>query len=226
MSSKINQAVAFSNGEIGYISWQLADMIPGCLGFEITRVYPDNPENNTSLAAWVAFNGQKNPNWKPQNTSVWPIQKLNWRDLTLRKRRDAIERRPEVVDNNPVRVLYKIRPVVAYKAALEEVKPGIPKTYDGAVVRLSYFDEGASTNTFTLGIQYGNIRATFTNGILATQWLTYALKEQHATYATIKQAISEPDSPIRSYLTGDVLDTVSLLTEKAKNNSKATFKMA
>src|SRR5450755_1923874 len=134
MSSKIIQAVAFSNGEIGYISWQLSDMITGCLGFEITRIYPDTPANNTVLAAWVAFTGQKNPDWKPQNTSVWPIQKLNWRDLTLRKRRDAIVRRPDEVNNKPVRVLYKIRPVVAYQAALEEVKPAIPKTYDGAVV--------------------------------------------------------------------------------------------
>jgi PLD-like domain len=226
MSSKIIQAVAFSNGEIGYISWQLSDMITGCLGFEITRIYPDTPANNTVLAAWVAFTGQKNPDWKPQNTSVWPIQKLNWRDLTLRKRRDSIQRRPEEINNKAVRVQYTIRPLVPYDKSLPEVKPGIPKTYEGNVVRLSYFDEGISTNIFTVGTQYGNVRATFTNGILSTQWLTHALQEQHDTYPNIKLAIADPKSSIRSYLTGDVLDSLTLLMDKAKASSKATLKMA
>ena len=41
------------------------------------------------LPAWVAFKGQSNPRWLPQDTSVWPVQKFAWRDLTLRRLRDG-----------------------------------------------------------------------------------------------------------------------------------------
>ena len=57
-------------------------------------------------AAYVAFKGQRNPDWIAQDTGVWPVQKFTWRDLTLRKRRDNATRRPV-----EVRVRYEIRPV-------------------------------------------------------------------------------------------------------------------
>ncbi|HMH34253.1 MAG TPA: hypothetical protein VK543_14545 [Puia sp.] len=41
--SSIANVNAFTNGEIAYISWVLNKMIPGCLGLELTRIYPDNP---------------------------------------------------------------------------------------------------------------------------------------------------------------------------------------
>src|SRR5580704_6552416 len=118
MSSAITKAIAYTNGEIAYISWEISGMITGCLGFEITRLYPDDPNSNVVLPAWVAFKGQTNKQWQPQTTSVWPIQKLNWRDLTLRKERDSLERHPQAVNGKPVRVQYLIRPVVSYKAGL------------------------------------------------------------------------------------------------------------
>ena len=88
--SSISSVKAFTNGEIAYISWILAAPIPGCLGFEITRIYPDSPADDTVLPAWVAFKGQSNKKWLPQDTSVWPVQKLSWKDLTLRKKRDKL----------------------------------------------------------------------------------------------------------------------------------------
>jgi hypothetical protein len=30
-----------------------------------------------------------------QHTLIWPVQKLSWRDLTLRKNRDDLKRRPD-----------------------------------------------------------------------------------------------------------------------------------
>ena len=95
--AKIVRAVAFANNEVAFLAWQLdQDSIPDCLGFNIVREYLDANDkviDEKPLAAYVAFKGQKNPDWRPQNTTVWPVQKFNWRDLTLRKRRDAATRR-------------------------------------------------------------------------------------------------------------------------------------
>ena len=49
-------------------------------------------------AGYVAFKGQSNPAWMAQNTSVWPVQKVTWRDLTLRRRRDEASVRPWAED--------------------------------------------------------------------------------------------------------------------------------
>jgi len=217
--SAIKQVKAFTNGEISYLSWTLSKMIDACLGFEITRIYPDNPENNTILPAWVAFKGQSNKDWKPQNTSVWPIQKLSWKDLTLRKKRDKTERRV-----NNTRVQYLVRPMVAFTPELDEAKVILPKTYKGEVVRLSYFDEGKKSDIITISIDHGDIRATFTNGILASQYLTNAMK--NPKFKSIKKDIKDATNPIRKYLAGDVPETLMMLLERAKNKENASLKMA
>ena len=82
--STIVSATAFANNEIALIAWTLKVAIPDCMGFEVTRIYTDTGEERV-LPAWVPFEGQKNPDWKPQTTSIWPIQKLYWSDLTVRK---------------------------------------------------------------------------------------------------------------------------------------------
>lgn len=210
---------AFTNGEIAYLSWVPNKMIPGCLGFEVTRLYPQHPAENTVLPAWVAFKGQSNKKWLPQNTSVWPVQKLSWKDLTLRKRRDRPERRTE---NS--RIQYRVRPVVGFSEGLEEVKTTLPVTYKGKPVRLSYFDEGQTSDEITITLNHGSIRATFTNGILATQWLAQAMNDPK--FKGIKKEIKSANSAIRQYLTGDVLDTLKLLLTKAAQTPNASIKMA
>jgi phosphatidylserine/phosphatidylglycerophosphate/cardiolipin synthase-like enzyme len=217
--SAIKQVKAFTNGEISYLSWTLSKMIPGCLGFEITRLYPDNPADNTILPAWVAFDGQSNKKWLPQNTSVWPVQKLSWKDLTLRKRRDQTVRR---ADNSKIQ--YLVRPVVAYNVQLEEVKSNLPKTYTGKEVRLSYYDEGKMSEEIIVSINHGSIRATFTNGILATQYLSHAMNDRN--FKGIKKEIKNSSSAIRKYLAGDVLETLKMLLDKASKNANASIKMA
>ena len=67
---------AATNNEVAFLSWDIDGMIPGCLGFEIVRIYPDTGEERC-LAAWVPFKGQRNPRWIPQDTGVWPVQKTS-----------------------------------------------------------------------------------------------------------------------------------------------------
>jgi phosphatidylserine/phosphatidylglycerophosphate/cardiolipin synthase-like enzyme len=217
--TSIAKVVAFTNGEIAYVSWTLKNMIPGCLGFEITRIYPGSPQDNTVLPAWVAFTGQSNKKWLPQDTSVWPVQKLSWKDFTLRKKRDATVRRP-----NGTSVQYLVRPVVVFDKNLDEVKSSLKVTYTGKAVRLSYVDKGELSNVINVDINYGSIRATFTNGILATQYLAHAMK--NPKFGKIKNAIATENNPTRQYLAGDALETLTMLLKKAEKKANATLKMA
>jgi hypothetical protein len=83
---KIMSVRAYANNEVAYVAWNIDDKIDDCLGFEVTRVYldaggqvmrrPDGREDRVKCAAWVAFKGQGNPHWIPQDTGVWPVQKL------------------------------------------------------------------------------------------------------------------------------------------------------
>lgn len=220
--SRIIKAKAYTNGEVGYISWQIDSMIHGCLGFEITRVFPDDPTQNKILAAWVPFTGQSNPDWAPQDTSVWPVQKLSWRDLTLIKSRDSIQSRAQ-----GFKVQYLIRPVVAATAGLDPVIPTLPVTYKGTPVALSYVDEGLTTNVVLVGTQYGNIRATFTNGILATQALAHILSSQGSSLKTALQTdIKQTGNAVRTYLAGEVLNTLKMLLLKTQATPGASLKMA
>jgi len=123
---QIVAARAWANNEVAYVAWDIDDTIGGCLGFDVTRVYlnrdgtvalrADGEEDRVRCATWIAFKGQRNPHWIPQDTGGWPVQKLSWRDLTLRKRRDEMKRRPDEVI-----VRYEIRPV-------GDAAPGLPKT--------------------------------------------------------------------------------------------------
>src|SRR5262245_43411746 len=97
----LKQARAYGNNEVAYIAWEVDGPIPGCLGFEVTRIYLNDDDtvamrngvpDRVACASWVAFKGQKNPHWLPQHTGIWPVQKLSWRDLTLRKKRDGLKR--------------------------------------------------------------------------------------------------------------------------------------
>src|SRR5215831_13961536 len=106
--AKLVEAKAWCNNEVAYLAWKADDKIDGCLGFMITRIQLDTDGNEVDrriLPAWVAFKTQSNPDWQEQDTSVWPIQKFSWRDLTLRKSRDSL------VIHNRFHVKYEIVPV-------------------------------------------------------------------------------------------------------------------
>ena len=251
----ITTARAWANNEVAYIAWDTDGKIEGCLGFEVTRVYvdadgnpvtrPDGTPDRVKCAAWVAFKGQRNPNWLPQDTGVWPVQKFSWRDLTLRKKRDRAERRPD-----EVRVRYEIRPV-------GDLKPGRPPVSDngrstqrfakkdpsGQIVKgpdgktvwvtgpayqgdarpLGYLGPAVPTNPILVTSRRPPFTTTFTNGILAAQWLRNVLVEDDGQIGAdeLLKKISNPDDVHRKYLAGDVLPLIHRLFDR-----KGSFHLA
>ena len=210
----VTKAVALCNNEVAFIAWDVDAMIPGCLGFDIVRVYPDTGERK-GLATWVPFEGQDNGGWKEQDTGVWPVQKTSWRDLTLRRRRDEAELRP---DN--VRVKYEIRPVGKMAPGLEAVPVRQDKTYTGAAVPLGYLGPAKATNEILITSDYGNLHAAFNNGIIAGQWLRHAIEDLNKPFNadTLRAEVADLASPIRAYLHGDVLAFLMRLVERAKSD--------
>ena len=210
--ARIISARAFANNEVAYLAWWLDAAIPGCLGFDITRLYPESGEEQP-LATWVPFKGQRNANWAAQTTRVWPVQKLTWRDLTLRKRRDRPARR-----GGEDWVQYRVRAVTRFRPGQEAVPADADApAYDGPPLPLAYAGEGVLSNRVRVTQRYGDIRATFTNGILSAQWLRRALQEQGEplTHASVLHHIAAPGDAIREYLTGDVADMLKDLIARA-----------
>ena len=244
---KIIAASAYANNEVAYVAWDIDGKIPDCLGFEVTRVYldengdvslrDDGAEDRIKCAAWVAFKGQRNPHWIPQDTGVWPVQKLSWRDLTLRKKRNGAKRRPD-----EVRVRYEIRPVGNLQDGLEPVPPngndsatilkrtkdgrpiwdanGRPvkvrvKAYEGAKRPLGYLAPAATSNPVLVTSRRGIFRSTFTNGILAAQWLRNVLLEDGEIEPDeLIKKLENPNDPHRKYLAGDVIPLLREVFER------------
>ncbi|MBZ9753762.1 phospholipase D-like domain-containing protein [Mesorhizobium sp. ESP6-5] len=210
---------AATNNEVAFLSWDLDGMIPGCLGFEIVRLYPDTGEERC-LASWVPFKGQRNPRWIPQDTGVWPVQKTFWRDLTVRRRRDSIDVRPD-----GEMIAYRVRPVGDMKAGLDpvpvrpdQVVDGKP-AYTGPARPLGYLGQGAVSPPIFLGQMFGKARVAFTNGVLSTQWMSHALAEAGIKVGQrdkIRAVLQDPTSKIRAYLHGDVPDVLTSLLKRAK----------
>lgn len=228
---KLTTAQAWANNEVAYVAWNSDGKIAGCLGFEVTRVYLDAAGNATErvkCAAWVAFKGQRNPDWLPQDTGVWPVQKFSWRDLTLRKKRNGMTLRPA-----NVAVRYEIRPVGNMKPGLAAVPPngreqgliakrdtkgkplfdadGKPikvhgRAYTGKARPLGYLAPAIVTNAVVITANRPPFRSAFTNGILAAQWLSNVLNEDGVIEKNeLIDKISNPEDPHRKYLAGDVL---------------------
>ncbi|WMY10946.1 hypothetical protein [Paraburkholderia phenoliruptrix] len=198
--SVIRSAKAYANNAVAYVAWTVDQVIPDCLGFEITRIYADGTER--PLAAWVAFEGQSNPDWLAETTSVWPVQKFTWRDLTVRQRRDQASLRPA----DPV-VKYRMRPVARMRDGLQPVAAPDVAQYSGTPLPLGYLEEGIETADVKVTSDFGEIHAAFNSGILSTQWLSHAMEKTLGHVPTkddLKAEIAKTDSPIRAYLAGDL----------------------
>ena len=211
----IEKAVAIANNEVAILGWTVNVFnFEDLLGFHIVRQVLDAGNHvveERPMATWVAFAGQSNPDWQPQNTSVWPVQKFTWRDLTLRQRRDALERRPD-----GQRLRYSIAPVGKPAPGRKPVKvietPG--SSYTGEPVELAYVGKRALTNVVTATIHRPPFTSTFTNGILSTQFLlrTLAKPDAHGAFkfppGVVERRLSTPGDALRTYLTGDVLPLI------------------
>lgn len=213
--AKIIAARAFCNNEVAYLVWKTDGKIKDCLGFMITRINVDTGERRL-LPSWVAFNTQSNPEWEEQDTSVWPIQKFSWRDLTLRRSRNTLNIR------GPFRAKYEIVPVGKAGPGRTPVPPSAtaqPGKYKGTPIPLFICGEAAETNTFQVSDNFGDVSAYFNNGILSTQNLRKQLETKPGvapTKADIKKHIDVPGDRIRNFLGGDVLPALKSMFGRAE----------
>jgi phosphatidylserine/phosphatidylglycerophosphate/cardiolipin synthase-like enzyme len=202
--TKITKARVWSNGEVAYLAWEAGGLIQDCLGFMITRVHESGPDAGMRriLPTWIAFTDQSNPDWLEQDSSVWPIQSYEWRDLTLRRSRDTTAVRP--ID---FRVHYEIAPV-----GLQGIGPvpasqtapfldaaGKPR-YLGPQHPLFLMDAPFETDPIDVTHDFltgkDKVRATYTNGILSTQNLLRQLESLNAGAAA-----DVPAGPLASVAT-------------------------
>lgn len=77
----MNQAKAFANNDVVLLVWDYENPIDDCLGFCIKRK-DINTNKEVTLESMVGFKKEsiKTRQFKP--TTVWPIQKFNWRDFS------------------------------------------------------------------------------------------------------------------------------------------------
>ncbi|MEP7157707.1 MAG: phospholipase D-like domain-containing protein [Betaproteobacteria bacterium] len=233
--AKIKRAFAFANNEVAFLAWELdTNPLPGCLGFHIVREYLDAQDNvveERPLASYVAFRGQQNKEWQAQNTTVWPVQKFSWRDLTLRKRRNGESRRPE---NDRVR--YRIRAVGKWRAGLDEVEviaeqhtdkasgEVVVHAYEGKPVRLGYLTNAMRTNIIDVTRSRPPFSTTFTNGILSTQFLrTVLAKDGKVQPGALEAHLRKPDDWLRNFLAGDVIPTIREFFDQPKGRFHAAL---
>jgi len=245
MTSHIKKAGAWCNGEVAYLAWQ-AEKIDGCLGFMITRVHETGADagQRRILPTWIAFTDQSNPDWLEQDSSVWPIQNYEWRDLTLRRSRNTTNVRP--ID---FRVHYEIVPVGVAGAGRKPVPPSPTAPYDDAGGKprytgkprpLYFIGDPFVTGPIDVTHKYtadGEILATFTNGILSTQNLLQQLRSAMAKdgskaappntttgmLAELKKQIADTQSEIRAFLTADVLSFVRKLLDRAETEGGEVY---
>jgi len=246
MTCYIEKAGVWCNGEVSYLAWQ-AKRISGCLGYMITRVHESGPDQGQRriLPTWIAFTDQSNPDWQAEDSSVWPIQSFEWRDLTLRRSRDTTKIRP--ID---FRVHYEIVPVGTQASGRTLVPQSATAPYRDPQGNPRY--KGPPRPLYTIGTPYvtapidvthkyggpnGSIEATFTNGILSTQNLLQQLRSAvaaeggHAAppnttkslLAELKKHIQDPKSQIRSFLTADVLSFVRSLLDRAHSEGGEVY---
>jgi hypothetical protein len=217
--AKLVAARAWCNNEVAYLAWKTDGKIDGCLGFMITRIHLDlngQEVERRNLPTWVAFATQSNPKWEEQDTSVWPIQKFSWRDLTLRKSRNTLTTRPPAF-----KAKYEIVPVGLPGPGRAPVPPSPtaqPGKYKGAPIPLFICGDSIQTDEILVTSEFGDISVTFTNGILSTQNLRKQLETPDGLAPTKQQIdahIQKPGDPIRTFLAGDVLPALRSLFERA-----------
>lgn len=243
---KIISAAAWCNGEVAYLAWRADGPIADCLGFMITRVQvaSDGTETRRVLPTWIAFTDQSNPKWLDQDSSVWPIQQYQWRDLTLRRSRNTANVRP--ID---FAVFYEIVPVGTPGPG----RPPVPQTdtavfkdaagnprYQGPQHALAIVGEMFATEPVDVTHAYGSVKATYTNGILSTQNLLQQLEAVQGTppagvtpgpttgitpglLSTLKAHIPLEGDAIRTFLTGDVLAFLLTLIDRAEQEGGVLY---
>jgi len=230
--AKVTRARAWCNNEVAYLAWETDGKIPDCLGFMITRIHLDDDGRETErriLPAWAAFTSQSNPHWHTLDTSVWPIQKFTWRDLTLRRLRD----KPEVREPG-FKAKYEIAPVGKAGPGRRPVpNSGVADpsnfkdgpAFTGEAIPLFFCGDAGITNVISIDTDVitangkSVVSAGFTNGILSTQNLRQQLKTPQGrapTKSDLEKHIQDPKDEIRRFLTADALPLMAGFMARAK----------
>jgi hypothetical protein len=188
----MNKAVAITNNDTVFLSWVYDEKIADCLGFAIYRIDPAG--QRTALPAWVGFKGGSNPNWVHKDTTVWPVQKFNWRDFTASRGETYT---------------YDIVPMIGTP---DNLRPDAAKAI--------------STNQVTLTPKRGSFSVYFTDGILATQALTHIVpqgKSGGPDPTVLHDRIDQPGDPLRIKLSGQVIEGVTMLLDRAAKEGGACY---
>lgn len=171
--------VAVSNNDVVQVVWRFREKITDCLGFEVSRQENGaDPQGIwTPLPAWVGFKGEKNPEWQEKTTTVWPIQKFEWKDLTATRGK---------------KYGYRIVPMIGKPGKL---KPQFDLALYAQPVPLSpkrgsfdvYFNRGILSTQFVAHqIKPGPSGAP--------------------NYRTLKNRIDQPGDPLREALAGQIIE--------------------
>jgi hypothetical protein len=189
-------AIAIANNDVVQVVWRYKAKIEGCLGFEVSRQQVGATPNGNwvSLPAWVGFKGQNNPAWTAKTTTIWPIQKFEWKDLTA-------------APGNTYG--YRIVPMLGQPGQL---KPQSGQAlYTNTVVLTpkrgsfsTYFNRGIlSTQALAHQIKPGPSGAP--------------------NFRVLQQRIDQPDDPLRKVLAGQIIEGLETLLDRASNNGGACY---
>lgn len=186
----------FDNGDHACVAWRPTGNDPAqwqavadCRGFAIQR---KRTRNGVTDVAWlrnrVGF-AENQPAPPADQAWRWPLQRYMWWDY-------------DVMPGDTVQ--YRLFPMIGAAAALTA-----PDTST---------DDGW-TDPHVLSSDYGDgISAWFNRGVVATQWVERALKQQDASGAprsTLLKAVAAPGNPLRDRLGGLLKDAVLKLLREA-----------
>ncbi|WP_368623402.1 phospholipase D-like domain-containing protein [Paraburkholderia sp. BR13444] len=202
------KCIAFSNNDVVLIAWTFAHKLDDCVGCDVRRI-PANAANvasterqGQSLPAMARFAGGTNTGKSGQTTADAPIQKLFWKDLTVK----------QLTSHGPY--IYQVIPL---KFSVDNSGQRSLIPYPN--VRPLY------SNPVSLSANHGpdgseaDLQALFNRGILATQALTHEVPISKRTGApdagVLLKQIADPKSPLRQSLASDLTTALPALLLKA-----------
>src|SRR5215831_5768945 len=184
----MTDAIALANNDVVLVAWRYAQPIDGCLGFEVSR-----QENGTTadgnwvpLPAWVGFKGDENPQWTQKTTTLWPIQKFEWKDLTAARGKSYG---------------YRIVPMV-----------GTPGNLEPQMRHALYTNTASLTpqrGSFSVYFNRGILSTQFVAHQIKSG------TEGTPNYRVLKSRIDQPGDPLRSALAGQIIEGVEVLLDRA-----------
>lgn len=184
----MKKAAAFANNDVAFVAWRYDEKIEGCLGFAIYRTDVKTGEKK-ALPAWVGFKTESNTNWTPKDTSVWPVQKFSWRDLTARRGDSYV---------------YEIVPMTGKPGRLQPLNSGYVLTSNQVDLSPEAGCVKAYFNRGILSTQHvSHNLPSFPSG--------------GPDYKVLKDRIDQPGDPLRVSLAGQSVEALSLLLNRAKN---------